>query len=82
MEDVSIVKGSQAVVLVCCYMCQGGSPLETSAVRFQRLVNPAPVGRRRVTVVTERETDEDYLGKSSRAYFNFSCRSSTACLSG
>jgi hypothetical protein len=44
MEDVSIVKGSQAVALVCCYMGQGGSPLETSTVRFQRLMNPAPVG--------------------------------------
>ena len=37
MEDVSIVKGSQAVALVCCYMGQGRSPLETSTVRFQRL---------------------------------------------
>lgn len=179
MEDVSIVKGSQAVALVC-YMGQGRSPLETSTVRFQRLtidiwvdplrdvmgnvtnpsetehhglnvysvldshlhrvatdqmtqlwgdlitvsstrmsepvwyqvpdgdgpdpwrvllqrrhlrqlrsrhfrsaaVNPAPAGTPRVTVVTERETDEDYLGKSSRPYFNFSYRSSTACLSG
>jgi hypothetical protein len=183
MGDVSIVKGSQAVALVCCYMGQGRSRLETSTVRFQRpkidiwvdplrdvmgnVTNPPetehrglnvysvldshlhrvatdqmtqqwgdlitvgstrmsePVwyqvpdgdgpdpwrallqrrhlrqlrsrhsgrqrgirlrrGRRRVTVVTvvtERETDEDYLGKSSRPYFNFSYRSSTACLSG
>jgi hypothetical protein len=37
MEDVSIVKGSQAVALVCRYMGQGGWPLETSTVRFHRL---------------------------------------------
>jgi hypothetical protein len=37
MEGVSIVKGSQAVALVCRYMGQGGWPLETSTVRFQRL---------------------------------------------
>ena len=37
MEDVSIVKGSQAVALVCRYLGQGGWPLETSTVRFQRL---------------------------------------------
>jgi hypothetical protein len=37
MEDVSIVMGSQAAALVCRYMGQGGSPLETSTVRFQRL---------------------------------------------
>ncbi len=35
--DNSIVTGSQAVALVCCYMGQGRSPLETSTVRFQRL---------------------------------------------
>jgi hypothetical protein len=37
MEDVSIVKGSQAVALVLCYMGQSASPLDMSTVRFQRL---------------------------------------------
>jgi hypothetical protein len=37
MEDMSIVKGSQAVALVCCYMGQASSPLDSSTVRFQRL---------------------------------------------
>ena len=37
MEDVSIVKGSQAVALVCCYMGQGSAASDSSTAFFQRL---------------------------------------------
>ncbi len=37
MEDISIIKGTQAVALVCCNMGQSTSPLDYSTVRWKRL---------------------------------------------
>jgi hypothetical protein len=66
MEDASIVKGSQAVSLVCCFMGSSSPPVNSSTVRFQRLevdiwVDPLRDSMGNVTSPSETELRGNYV---------------------